>query len=217
MGDNSQPIACTIPNDTCPLRDELEQLQRENRDLKGALRTDMLTGLYNYRQLQQVLALELERTRRTRTPTALLMIDVDHFKQVNDRWGHEVGNQALRHIAGCIRRAIRRLDIPCRYGGEEFAVVLPATPLAEAVSVAERIRAAIEDATLQHEQGELPLTASIGVGVFRSGMSSSAESLLQLADRYLYQAKAAGRNRIAHPELPPSTEVSADERAALFS
>jgi diguanylate cyclase (GGDEF)-like protein len=181
------------------------------------LRTDLLTGLYNYRHLHEVLDSEVERTQRTRSPTALIMLDLDHFKQVNDQWGHEIGNQALKLVARIIRTAIRKVDIPCRYGGEEFAVVLPATHLVDAVRVAERIRADLESFPLQTETDTIPLTASLGVELYRAGMQISTEELIHLADGYLYQAKQEGRNRVAHPTLPPSTEVTADERAALFS
>jgi diguanylate cyclase (GGDEF)-like protein len=211
------PLICPVGEPHCPIIDEAAELRLENDSLKQALRTDMLTGLYNYRHLQEVLESEQERTHRTRTPTALIMVDLDHFKQVNDKWGHETGNQALKLTARVIRSAIRKVDIPCRYGGEEFAIVLPATHLPDAVKVAERIRADIASIPLQTETDTIPLTASLGVELYRAGMQITAEEFIHLADGYLYQAKQDGRNRIAHPKLPPSTEVTADERAALFS
>lgn len=211
------PLICPVGEPHCPIIDEAAELRLENDSLKRALRTDLLTGLYNYRHLQEVLESEQERTHRTRTPTALIMVDLDHFKRVNDKWGHETGNQALKLTARVIRSAIRKVDIPCRYGGEEFAIVLPATHLPDAVKVAERIRADIASIPLQTETDTIPLTASLGVELYRAGMQITAEEFIHLADGYLYQAKQDGRNRIAHPELPPSTEVTADERAALFS
>lgn len=211
------PLECPVAEPHCPVIDEARQLRHEISELKQALRTDLLTGLYNYRHLFEVLERELERTHRTRTPTALVMLDLDHFKQVNDKWGHEVGNQALKLVSRVIRSAIRKVDVPCRYGGEEFAVVLPATHLVDAVRVAERIRADIESYPLQTETEAIAITTSLGVEIYRAGMQISAEEFIRLADGYLYQAKQEGRNRLAHPQLPPSTEVTADERAALFS
>jgi len=210
-------LSCPVGEASCPVIDEARHLRHQNSELKQALRTDLLTGLYNYRHLLEVLEREIERTHRTRTPTALIMIDLDHFKQVNDNWGHETGNEALKLVSRVILSAVRKVDVPCRYGGEEFAIVLPATHLVDAVKVAERIRTDIESYPLQTDSEEITLTASLGVELYRAGMQISAEELIRLADGYLYQAKRDGRNRTAHPELPPSTEVTADERAALFS
>lgn len=211
------PLSCPVNEPECAVIDEAMSLRIENDELKHALRTDMLTGLYNYRHLLDTLESELERTHRTRTPTALVMVDLDHFKKVNDTWGHEVGNQALKLVAKVVRSAIRKVDVPCRFGGEEFAVVLPGTHLPDAVKVAERIRADIESFPLQTEEESIPLTASLGVELYRAGMQLSVDEFIHLADGYLYRAKENGRNRVAHPELPASTEVTADERAALFS
>ncbi|MEJ2407114.1 MAG: GGDEF domain-containing protein [Candidatus Thiodiazotropha sp.] len=214
---HNEPLTCPVEQPHCPVIDEVHQLRHENSELKRALRTDLLTDLYNYRQLHEVLESELERTRRTRTPTALIMLDLDHFKKVNDEWGHEIGNQALRLVSRVIRSAIRKMDVACRYGGEEFAIILPGTHLVDAVKVAERIRCELESFPLQTEEETIPVTASLGVELYRAEMQISVEEFIHLADGYLYQAKQNGRNRVAHPELPSSTEVTADERAALFS
>lgn len=201
----------------CSILEELEALRRENDDLKQALRTDMLTGLFNYRHLLDALEWEIERTRRSRAPTSLIMLDLDHFKQVNDTWGHEVGNMALALIAEVMRKTLRKVDIPCRFGGEEFTIILPSTPLPQAVQVAERLRRKIEEHPLEIEGETIPLTASFGVEYYRAGMDLSADELIHLTDGYLYQAKQGGRNRVAHPQLPQETEVSVDEKAALLS
>ena len=208
---------CPVGKNDCPLIEEVASLRLENSELRATLRTDALTGLFNYRHLQESLESELERTRRTRMPTALLMLDLDHFKKVNDQWGHEVGNLALKCTASIIRHAVRKLDIPCRYGGEEFAIILPGTRILPAIEVAERIRHTIEATPLEVNGKELLLTASLGIEVYRENMRLSPDEFIHLADGYLYRAKQEGRNRIAHPELPDATAVSADERAALFS
>ena len=180
------------------------------------MRTDQLTGLANYRYFCQALEQEMERTQRGGQPTTLIMLDVDYFKKVNDNWGHEVGNQALIHIAGLMCQTVRRLDIPCRYGGEEFAVILPNTELAASIPVAERLRKAIEETPLPVAEQQLSLTASLGISSYLLGEDVSLEELVQRADHYLYQAKQEGRNRVRHASLPKVELVSRDEKDALF-
>lgn len=199
------------------LLEELEALRRENAELKQALRTDMLTGLFNYRHLLEALDWEMERTLRTRQPTSLIMLDLDHFKQINDTWGHDVGNAALVQVADIIRDNLRKMDVPCRFGGEEFTIILPGTQLPQAVNVAERLRTAIESQPLQHGDELITITASFGVVLYRADMQLSVDEYIHLTDGYLYQAKQNGRNQVAHPKLPKQTEVSVDEKAALLS
>jgi diguanylate cyclase (GGDEF)-like protein len=213
----NRDIKCPSETVDCSILEELEALRRENEELKQALRTDMLTGLFNYRHLLEALEWEMERTRRSRAPTSLIMLDLDHFKQVNDTWGHEVGNLALTLIAEVLRSTLRKVDIPCRFGGEEFTIILPSTALPQAVQVAERLRRNIEERNLEVDGKTIPITASFGVEYYRTGMEVSADELIHLTDGYLYQAKQGGRNQVAHPQLPQETEVSVDEKAALLS
>lgn len=213
---SSQEKLCPSETLDCSLLEELEALRRENEELKQALRTDILTGLFNYRHLVEALEWEIERTRRTRMPTSLIMLDLDHFKQLNDTWGHETGNKALKQVADLVRHSLRKMDIPCRYGGEEFALVLPGTTLPQAIVVAERIRGSIEETPLDTEVENITVTASFGVELYRAEMRLSVDEFIHLTDGYLYQAKQNGRNQVAHPQLPPSTEVSVDEKAALL-
>jgi len=164
---------------------------------------------------------EMERTRRTGLPTGLIMIDLDHFKSVNDVHGHQCGNEALRWVAGILRGNVRRLDIPCRYGGEEFSVVLPATRLCHAVRLAERLRVAIMNSPLEYEGVSVPLQASFGVDVYRMGENASVtvEEFIRRTDGFLLQAKAQGRNTVCCRDVDagrPATEITAKERAALF-
>ena len=210
-------LHCPVGETDCPLIEDAASLRLENSTLRATLRTDTLTGLFNYRHLQECLDTELERTRRTRNPTALIMLDLDHFKRVNDNWGHEVGNQALKSTAAILKASLRKLDIPCRYGGEEFALVLPGTSLLPAIEVAERIRSSIAATPLEIGGEELMLSASLGVEIFRADMQLSADEFIHLADGYLYQAKQEGRDRVSHPSLPDATAITADERAAMFS
>ncbi len=214
---SSRDRQCPTETVDCSLLEELESLRRENAELKEALRTDMLTGLFNYRHLLEALDWEMERTRRTRMPTSMVMIDLDHFKQINDTWGHEIGNRALRQVAAIIHDSLRKMDIPCRFGGEEFAIILPGTTLSQAIGVAERIRSSIESQPLQHGDELITITASFGVELYRTEMQLSVDEFIHLTDGYLYQAKQNGRNQVAHPQLPQQTEVSVDEKAALLS
>ncbi len=216
------PVApeCPLLESDCRWLREVQRLRQENRELQSLVTTDTLTGLFNYRYFCQVLDTEMQRTRRTGRPTCLIMIDLDHFKSVNDRWGHEGGNVALRTAARVFRQELRQLDIVCRYGGEEFAVIVPQTGLPMAVAIAERIRRSLEQTPVVFGEAEFSLTASFGVDVYRYTDQDSPEGFVERVDAWLYRAKEEGRNRVSHPPFQGSGEpgeVSRDERAALFS
>lgn len=169
--------------------------------------TDALTGLYNRRHLDQRIADEYATARRYQHPLSVLMIDIDHFKRLNDTHGHQAGDLALQHISRLLLDSIREVDIAARYGGDEFLVITPNTAIADARKLAERIRTRIESHALelakagQHRQ-VLRITASIGAAELASGMPSG-EQLIKCADEALYQAKNSGRNRtIIYPPVP---------------
>lgn len=162
--------------------------------------TDELTGLSNRRMFNYLIEREINRSRRYCRPLSLVMIDIDHFKKINDTWGHPVGDLVLRDLGALMRANFRRLDVPVRYGGEEFAVILPETSLEEAINLAERFRIKVERNVFSSGLERIPVTISLGVAsVGNSPVSEDldAEGLLQMADRALYQAKQSGRNRIA--------------------
>ncbi len=207
---------CPVGVHLCPFPNALTDLQQEIDQLSLQIHIDALTGVANYRFFTAALEQEVERTRRNGRPTSLLMIDIDHFKKVNDVHGHEVGNQALVHVARMIGGQIRMLDILCRYGGEEFAVILPETDLPAAIPVAERIRLALAQTPLQQDELHLELTASLGLATYHPYALSSAEELVSQADHYLYEAKQRGRNRLCHTDVPPSKSISSEEKQALF-
>ncbi|WP_096085834.1 GGDEF domain-containing protein [Agaribacterium haliotis] len=213
-----QRTLCPNGPDSCPNYSELEALHAEIAELKLAVRTDPLTKLFNRRHLNYCLDQELERTTRTGQATTLLMLDIDFFKNINDQYGHDVGDKALVHIAQLIRQCTRKLDVACRYGGEEFAIVLPASNLGVGVRVAERLRQHIEQQQLSIDSvAQLDITASIGVASADRQQSLNPEQLIKKADEQLYKAKGAGRNQISCPdESGPTSEVSAAEKAALF-
>jgi diguanylate cyclase (GGDEF)-like protein len=178
------------------LQDRDAELQKALRESRELAITDPLTGLHNRRYLWELLGRELLKARRTGTPVAAILADIDHFKRFNDTWGHEAGDLVLKRVADVIREHVRGSDIGCRYGGEELAVILPETTLEVAVERAERIRRGI--AAVRLDYGGRPLdavTSSFGVAIFPQH-ASDAEALLRAADEALYEAKKAGRNRV---------------------
>jgi len=157
--------------------------------------TDGLTELNNHRHFQELLSKEIERTRRYGTNVSLLLLDIDHFKTFNDTYGHPVGDLVLKEIAACIRHSLRINDLPCRYGGEEFTVIIPESNEQNALFIAERIRTTIEGHVIISLDRKLHVTVSIGVASFPS-LSTSQPELIDNADKALYYSKEHGRNRV---------------------
>ena len=210
---------CPLGDNDCPVHDELAALREEVKELGQLVRTDHLTSLFNVRYYKEMLDHEMERTRRSNQPTTLVILDIDHFKSVNDNHGHVNGDKVLVHIAHILKHTVRRLDIACRYGGEEFAIILPSTPLSIGVKVAERIRESIETTPVSlTEEDSLNVTASIGVGTFSVSDPHSAEAFTESVDSYLYEAKQGGRNRVCYAKEVTGNQiqVTAEEKSALF-
>jgi two-component system, cell cycle response regulator len=164
--------------------------------------TDSLTGASNRRYFNRQLTRELNRAQRGRGQLSLLLLDIDHFKRINDRYGHGVGDEVLQEFARRIAQGLpRRIDWYARLGGEEFTVALPETGLAGAAVVAERIRQQVADTPFQGSCGPIPVTVSIGVsGTAALSMAPSVDALLESADRCLYSSKDSGRNRVTVAE-----------------
>lgn len=179
-----------------PLRNALQY-----RDALEAAHRDPLTGLYNRAALDEALGNEISRAHRNGNPLALLMIDIDHFKDVNDRYGHLAGDRVLGAVAQCLSHGKRDADRLYRYGGEEFALLLPETALAEAGIVAERMRALVAGLAIDCDAHPVDARTSIGVACLRS--RGDANQLLHSADLALYRAKRLGRDRVC-------LELSAD-------
>lgn len=175
----------------------IEQAKADNARLEALAHTDPLTHLLNRRALTIRLVAELERVRRYNSPLAMLMIDIDHFKLVNDTFGHLVGDDVLRGIAMILQRSVRSVDMVARYGGEEFVVVLPETGEPGAVAFAERIRQRVEQHRFEAQRASnVKVSVSIGVSCFPGPQVDSAEDLFHRSDASLYRAKDEGRNRV---------------------
>lgn len=184
---------------------DITEDQRLTMKLQHLARTDMLTQTQNRRAFMETLAEEFRRAQRYRHPLTVLMIDMDHFKDVNDRYGHEGGDVALKVFANTVRPLLRETDHFARMGGEEFAILLPETVLEEGGRIAERIVAALADVTVECRRGSFRITASIGVASMWDG-DAEGEDVLSRADRALYAAKAGGRNRVECESSPPMSE-----------
>ncbi len=178
----------------------------ENVDLHETVQrqavTDELTGLFNHRRFQEVMAAEVERARRYDQEMGLIMLDIDNFKRVNDTYGHMQGDMVLREVARVLRQSAREIDEPARYGGEEMAVALPQTDLEGAYRFAERVRKRIEalDLPLLDGDGVLKVTASFGAASLSAAANSDKEGLVAAADAALYRAKRSGKNRTVKAE-----------------
>ncbi len=178
------------------LAEALHKVRESETYLRELSRHDSLTGLMNRRAFMQALDAEMLRLERYAAETAVLMIDIDHFKAVNDRWGHAVGDEALRHFAGVCLEVSRSIDSVARLGGEEFAILLPHTGRTDASRFAERLRGQVELMRLSETAAEPTFGITISIGVATTVKGTSGAELLANADKALYAAKRLGRNRV---------------------
>jgi diguanylate cyclase (GGDEF)-like protein len=190
------------------LEEESEKTRRQLREAQELARRDELTHLYNRRAMEDMLADEAARAMRYRRPLSVMMIDFDHFKEINDRHGHRAGDDVLREAALLVVAELRANDKATRYGGEEFCLILPEAGADEAAALAERLRRALEGHVFRVARDggavDLRVTASIGVASLGEH-AGSAERLVRAADRALYEAKAAGRNRVVRATADAAT------------
>jgi len=195
ISDKFTTLGRKIDNES--LRNEFEDIEKFVRKSRKRLATlahaDKLTGLYNRQYFDKVARQELQKMKSSGRHLSVLFIDLDHFKQINDRHGHRVGDEVLRAVAWLIQKACRKTDLVARYGGEEIVVVLPNTAGPGARKIAEEIRSIIQKQS--RSMLSIPVTVSIGVAVFPED-GADLPSILELADKALYRAKKAGRNRI---------------------
>jgi diguanylate cyclase (GGDEF)-like protein len=181
------------------LRGELQAvnavLQRQQVELQQLATLDPLTGVANRREFERLARLVLARAQRSGLPTSLIVVDLDHFKAINDAWGHPAGDAVLGQTAAHLLGHLRRTDVLARYGGEEFMLLLPDTNLADALGVAEKLRASLQDLAIPWDGQTLRLSASFGVTT-TGAQAEDLGSLYSRADLALYKAKHGGRNRV---------------------
>jgi two-component system, cell cycle response regulator len=171
-------------------------LEQSQQSLTELATMDVLTGVFNRREFNRRLTIEIERSRREGHPVSLLMVDIDFFKKINDTYGHQSGDDALRHVSALLKAEVRPGDLPARYGGEEFAVILPYADSHEAFVVAERLRNLIAEQNIAIQNGQtIKATASLGCSTFPMD-AETEEALMAEADAALYRAKRGGRNRV---------------------
>lgn len=192
------------------LHDELEV--DAALSMRQAAMRDRLTGIYNRGVFDDRLEAEIAFSARHGSPLSLLLFDVDHFKRFNDTFGHQAGDAVLIAVAEQVQKTVRTEDVLARYGGEEFAVIARDTPSDRALILGERIRRAIERAAVEHEGKILAVTASIGVATLSKQTPYDQEGLVSAADRSLYDAKQAGRNRVRHVDIAPSVTLRGPTR-----
>ncbi len=184
--------------------DRIEELEQFLNEARQEAATDPLTGLANRRAFDAALLAIAGKSMDTGQPLAVLIADVDHFKAVNDRWGHDTGDAVLRMVGSCLRQAVRGRDIVARYGGEEFSVLLPETNLHGGETVAENLRASVSQSHLALEASTTVVTVTISVGVTAYAAGEKLAETLARADRALYLAKQGGRNMWSVAEPPDS-------------
>ena len=185
---------------TVRMREEAER-EKQTRELLALASTDSLTGLYNHRYMVDCLSRLISESKRSGQPLSVLMLDLDEFRELNERYGHDAGNRALCCLADCMRQSLREGDVACRYGGDEFVIILNGVPLTAAMLAAERVRKRVQETGLVAPLAE-PITCSIGVASYPANASTAA-SLLKAADVALYESKHSGKNQVRAYQPPP--------------
>jgi diguanylate cyclase (GGDEF)-like protein len=192
--------------------------------LKKQVGLDSMTQLYNHDRFMEILHQEISRATRYKTHLSIIIADVDHFKLVNDFFGHQAGDHALKCVSSHLKKLLRDSDHIARYGGEEFGIILPMTPLKEAMQAAERLRKSIESEKIVYREKSISVTMSFGIAFLENNRQVDVEGLIKMADEALYDAKNTGRNRSCHyklqnPEKTPTSTVLVidDEEVVLVT
>ena len=195
--ENQEQLEFRVQERTLELNIALQELGELNAELAEKSTVDELTGLHNRRHYDNKILAEFRRSRRNLTPLSLVVIDADHFKSINDTYGHLVGDECLIHLAKKINLCLRRsTDIGCRYGGEEFCLILPETDEAGAQSLAEELRILICTEAVKYQGKSIDLTVSCGITTYKHQAECTTELLFKAADKALYLAKENGRNQV---------------------
>lgn len=207
--------------------DLLNQLHTQTQclnQLTEQVSLDGMTQLYNHKRFLEILQQEISRATRYKTPLSLIMADVDHFKSVNDFFGHQSGDHVLKSVSSHLKNLLRDTDQIARYGGEEFAIILPMTKLPEAIKAAERLRKSVESREIIYQGRSIPVTMSFGIASLENNRQTDVDGLIKMADDALYEAKNTGRNKCCHykhqnPAEAPSTTVLVidDEEIVLMT
>ena len=201
--DNQEELEAHVQERTLELHIALQELESSNRELELKNTQDDLTGLYNRRFYDQKIMAEYRRSKRNLTPLSLVLIDIDHFKVVNDTYGHLAGDQCLAWLGKAIKARLKRTaDLGCRYGGEEFCLILPDTDSAGAVALAENLRADVSNEPCVYHDLSIKLTISSGVATYLQQGDIMPEQLFEGADKALYKAKGNGRNQTQVHQFP---------------
>ncbi len=201
QGQTNRELEDRVQERTQELERTMTNLEIANRELAKLSVTDPLTKVHNRRYFDETLQRELERSMRTGQPVSLILVDIDHFKQFNDRYGHLVGDDCLRLVASTLDQVmVRGTDLLARYGGEEFAIVMPDTSLEDAYRVAEKLRGKVQGLQFIYKGERIPVSASLGVAGQVAAPGDKVEDLIAAADKALYQAKDQGRNRSVRAE-----------------
>jgi diguanylate cyclase (GGDEF)-like protein len=200
--DATEELEFQVQERTLELEIALRELSEKNQELEEKNTLDALTNIRNRSYFDKKYLAELRRSRREQTSLSVAMLDIDHFKAVNDEYGHLAGDECIKAVATIIQQALKRpSDDVCRYGGEEFALILPNTDISGAVNLVEQIREQIAANKIRVDDLEIQITASIGVASSIVTLTQNEEALIALADKQLYQAKAAGRNQVLASQL----------------
>ena len=200
------------------LHERIQALEKENDNLKSLLLTDELTGLYNKRFFYIQLEVEASRVRRTGQPCTLLMMDVDNFKLLNDTSGHDAGDRFLAQLGVIIKQNLRVTDFPCRFGGDEFSVIMPASNINDSFMMATRIQSSVAKLVkTNHADIMEHLSASFGLAAYEAHSPGGVAEFFRQADQELYEAKKRGKNQISCSDVKgvESTATSVEEKVAL--